>query len=257
MIEDLKSAIRANMTTLFDAAELLASRMYFGPAIHLMIAAREECVKWVLAHCWVHLDRDSRAKIFRHRFKHKAAGIFYFLSGQLQAISFVIAGVELLKEKEPQISEASAALIELLSKRIEDPKSVAKSIPSSLYAGLPNESKEITAKRDAAVKKLVDDAEELRHNSIYVDFDEALQICGQPNSFTQSDYEKVKKDVILAMFHIDKLSGLQPNADVLHSTFPEWKDEYEKSIRDLASRIDDEKQDQWRTSDDSSDEEQS
>jgi hypothetical protein len=155
----------------------------------------------------------------------------------------------LLKEKEPQISEASAALIELLSKKIEDPKSIAKSI-ASLFAGLPNESKEVAAKRDAAVKKLVDDAEELRQNSIYVDFDEALQICGQPNSFTKSDYEKVKKDVILAMFHIDKLSGLHPNADVLHSTFPEWKDELEKSLRDLASRIDDEKQNQGRTSDD-------
>src|SRR5215813_9129373 len=103
MSEDLKSAIRANITVLFDAAELLASRTYFGPAIHLMIAAREECVKWVLAHCWVHLDPDWRTKIFRHQFRHKATGIFYFLSGQLHAINFLIGGLELLKEKEPQI----------------------------------------------------------------------------------------------------------------------------------------------------------
>jgi hypothetical protein len=79
----------------------------------------------------------------------------------------------------------------------------------------------------------------MRQNSIYVDFDQALKIGGQPQEFKKEDYEKVRRDVILARYHIDKLSGLDPAKDVLHSTFPEWKEELEKSLRDLAGRLQD------------------
>jgi hypothetical protein len=203
-----------------------------------MMAAREECAKWILLHCWTHLDQNSRIRIFNHRCKHTTAGVFYFLSGQLQAIDFAIGGLELLKKKDPQISEASAALIDLLPKTIGDPESIAKAIASALHlAGDPNESKEAAAKREAGLKKLVDEAEELRQNSIYVDFNEDLQICGQPKSVTKDDYLKTEKDVVLAIFHIDKLSGKNPSTDVLHSTFPEWKEELENSLKKLATRL--------------------
>lgn len=108
---------------------------------------------------------------------------------------------------------------------------------------MPNEAKEITEKREIAVTKLIDDAERMRQNSIYVDFDQALNVYGQPQNFVNNDYEKVRKDVILAKYHIDRLSGLSPNKDVLHSTFPDWKDELEESQKDLASGIADAKAD--------------
>ena len=89
---------------------------------------------------------------------------------ELQAIDFVVGGIELLKAKDPQISRAAAALIDHLSEAMEDPQSIAKSIVSSLHlTGSPGEAKEVTTKREAALKKLVDDAEKLRTNSIYVD----------------------------------------------------------------------------------------
>jgi AbiV family abortive infection protein len=236
--KDIKSAIRSNIASLFDSAELLASKEYYGPAIHLMMAAREECAKWILIYCWAHLDRNSRAKVFSHDFKHKTGGVFYFLSGQLQAMDFVVGGLELLKNKDPQISEATAALIGLLSKTLDSPESIAKSVVDSFhFRGQPDEPKEITAQREAAFKKLVDDAEALRQNSIYVDFDPTLSVSGQPANFDKDDYAKIRTDVILAKYHIDKLAGLDPSKDILHSTFPEWKDELEKSLQDLTNRL--------------------
>lgn len=238
MSEDLKSMIKLNITSLFDAAELLVSKDHFGPAIHLMMGAREECVKWILVHCWGHLDQSSRAKIFSHAFKHKTAGIYYFMSGQLQAIDFAVGGLELLKQKDPQISEACAALIELLPKALGGPESIAKTIMSSLHnAGPPGESKEMAEKRTAALAKKVDDAEKLRQNSIYVDFDQGLQVSGRPQDFKKDDYDRMKKDVILAKYHIDKLSGLEPSKEILHSTFPEWNDELEESLKELAESL--------------------
>jgi AbiV family abortive infection protein len=238
MTEELKSAIRLNIASLFDAAELLSQKKYYGPAIHLMMAAKEECVKWILVNCWDHLDQSTRNKVFSHEFKHKTAGIFYYMSGQLQAIDFAIGGLELLKANEPQISKATAALIDLLPKAIDDPQSIAKTIISSLHlVGSSDETKEVTAKREAALKKMVDDAEKLRTHSIYVDFGQALQISGQPLQFKSDSYNNVKKEEIVARFHIDKLSGLNPSKNVLHSTFPEWKDELEKSLEKLAIKI--------------------
>jgi hypothetical protein len=240
MDQDIKAAIRLNITSLFDSAELLASREYYGPAIHLLMAAREECVKWILVYCWAHLDEKSRTKIFSHEFKHKTSGIFYFMSGQLQALDFVIGGIELLKTKDPKLGKVSARLISLLPGTIDDPDSIAKSIRDSLsYADSSSETEETKTKREAALKKLVDDAEELRQHSIYVDFNSALTINGQPQNLKKEDYEKIKKDVILARYHIDKLSGLNPKKDVLHSTFPEWKEELEKSLRKLSSDLED------------------
>lgn len=102
MPEETKFAIQRNITSLFDAAELLASNEYYGPAIHLMMAAREESVKWMLVHCWSHLDQNTQEKIFRHDFKHRTSGIFYFLSGQLQAMDFFVGGLALLKDKVPK-----------------------------------------------------------------------------------------------------------------------------------------------------------
>jgi hypothetical protein len=64
-----------------------------------------------------------------------------------------------------------------------------------------------------------------------------MKICGQPHDFTNKDYDKIKKDVIVSRFHINKLSGLNPSKDVLHSTFPEWKDELEKSLKDLTLKL--------------------
>jgi AbiV family abortive infection protein len=246
MPEDIKSVIRSNIGSLFDAAELLASKGYYGPAVHLMMAAREEGVKWILVFCWSHLDQDTRAKIFSHDFKHKTAGIFYFLSGQLDAIDFAIGSLELLKEEEqPHVREAVDRLIELLPEAIKDDgESLAKTIISSLHhSGVPNEAPDITEKRKKALAKLVADAEQMRQNSIYVDFDQALQIGNRPQNFKKDDYDKVKRDVVLATYHIDKLSGLNPSRDVLHSLFPEWKDELEKSLRDAATRIKAAKQD--------------
>lgn len=240
---ELKSAIRLNITSLFDDADILATREHYGSAIHLMMAAREESVKWILVHCWVYLNQDTRNKIFNHKYKHKTADIFYFMSGELHAIDLVVGALALLKDKEPQVGESIAALIDLLPKRIFYPKTIAISITSLLHSGLPNEAIEIKEKQKIALANRIAEAEKLRQNSIYVDFDQALNIGARPQSFNKDDYEKIRKDVILAIYHIDKLSGLNPNNEVLHSTFPEWKDELETNLKELASRLADEKRD--------------
>jgi AbiV family abortive infection protein len=171
MDDDLKSIIRSNISSLFDSAELLSSKGYYGPAVHLMMAAREECVKWILVYCWQHLDEGSRAKIFSHGFKHKSAGIFYFMSGQLQAFDLMAGGMELLKAKDPQLGEVSARLLEIFAEELSDPKSMADNLMSSLYK-LEGAPEDVQAKHKAALTKSADDAEKMRQNSIYVDFDQ-------------------------------------------------------------------------------------
>ena len=236
MSEDTKSAIHKNITSLFDAAELLASKEYYGPAIHLMMAAREESVKWMLVHCWEHLDQKTKTKIFRHEFKHRTVGIFYFLSGELHAMDIVAGALELAKDKDPEIGKA-AELIEKLPKATDDPKHIAETIVASLHY-IPDDTEESQrAEIEEALKKSADADEKLRQNSIYVDFDSALKIEGGPQDYKKKDYENIKRNVVLAKYHMDKLAGLNPSKDVLHATFPEWKAELEKSIEKYAARL--------------------
>lgn len=35
---------------------------FWRSAIHLMMVAREESVKWILVHCWVYLNDDLKKK---------------------------------------------------------------------------------------------------------------------------------------------------------------------------------------------------
>jgi AbiV family abortive infection protein len=240
MSEETQLAIQQNITSLFDAAELLVSNKYYGPAIHLIMAAREESVKWMLVHCWDHLDQNTQAKIFRHDFKHRTSGIFYFLSGQLQAMDLFVGALELLKDKNNEISDDATLLIENLPKTIDDRKNISETIMISLQS-VQDESEEIRLKRDQAIKDSVDAAETLRQNSIYVDFDRDLKIKGAPQQYGKNDYLKIRRDVVLAKYHMDKLAGLNPNKDVLHSTFPEWKAELEERLRDLARSFADNK----------------
>jgi len=51
MTEDTKTIIKENIDSLIESADELAAKEHYGPAIHLMMAAREECVKWILVHC--------------------------------------------------------------------------------------------------------------------------------------------------------------------------------------------------------------
>jgi hypothetical protein len=93
-----------------------------------MMAAREEAVKWMGVYSLEYLNQDTRSKIFRHEFKHESAGVFYFLSGALHAIDFVAGGLEILKEKDPEISDATETLLQVLSKKIDDPAQIAEAM---------------------------------------------------------------------------------------------------------------------------------
>jgi AbiV family abortive infection protein len=236
LIDDLRSTIRSNVSSLFESAEILSSRGYYGPAVHLMMAAREECVKWVLIYCWDHLDNASRTKIFSHEFKHRSASIFYFMSGQLNALDFAAAGMELLTAKDPQFDEVGARFRQILVERQKDPESLADNLMSSLHK-LDDAPKDIQEKHKVALTKLVDDAEKMRQNSIYVDFDKDLNVIAHPRDFGKDDYDRLKKDVILARFHIDQLAGHNPDKSILHSIFPEQKGELEQALKKLAADI--------------------
>jgi len=200
-MEQVLRAIQKNIESLFDAAEILASGKYHGPAIHLMMAAREEGAKWITLHCWEHLDEDVRNQVFRHDFKHKAAGVFQFLSGELQAIDYAIGAFELLKERSPELAGDIEMIIQYLPRMssIDGQKKLANVITMTLSNfGQPDETDDITQKRKAALRRLVDEGETIRLKSIYVDFDRGLKITGEPNNFTQEDYKKIKKSVVLA-----------------------------------------------------------
>lgn len=99
----------------------------------------------------------------------------------------------------------------------------------------PDESEEITKKRRDALRRLVDEGETTRQKSIYVDFDGSLEITGEPSNFTQADYQKIKRDVVLAKYYIDKVIGLDPNKEILYAVFPEWRTEIDKGLAELAN----------------------
>jgi len=149
----------------------------------------------------------------------------------------VVGGLELVKDKAPEVDKLSARLDQLMIDKIDNPKSIAKAINSSSYSSAPNKSPETIAKQQEAFTKLVNDAERVRQNSIYVDFDHDLKVVARPHNFKKSDYDTIRRDVVLAKYHIEKLSGLKPSKEVLYSTFPEWKGELEKSIKELASSL--------------------
>ncbi|WBL82788.1 AbiV family abortive infection protein [Bradyrhizobium xenonodulans] len=235
--KDAEATIETNIRRLFDSAELLAAKSFYGPAIHLMMAAREESVKWMLVHCWEFLERESRSKIFRHDFKHEKAGIFHFLSGKLQALDFAVGALELLREREndPEVREATSVVIEHLPTVLsDDPKDLAEVITKSLYS-MSDNSGELRLKQQ--LKDSIDASEKLRLNSIYVDFDQELGVKNDPGKLQVDEYKKIRSDVLLAKFHIDKLAGRNPDKSELYSAFPDWKHDLEKSLADLAKRL--------------------
>jgi hypothetical protein len=77
----------------------------------------------------------------------------------------------------------------------------------------------------------------MRQNSIYVDFDKNLNVIAHPRNFGKDDYDRLKKDVILARFHIDQLGGQNPDKSILNSIFPEKKGELEQALKKLAADI--------------------
>lgn len=107
---------------------------------------------------------------------------------------------------------------------------------TSLHS-VPGESEENRLQREQAIENSIDTAETLRQNSIYVDFDRDLKIKGAPQKYGKANYVKIKRDVVLAKYHMDKLAGLNPSKDILHSTFPEWKAELEGRLQDLANGL--------------------
>lgn len=54
------------------------------------------------------------------------------MSGQLHSIDLVFGALELLKDNDPKISGAAAAIINLLSERMFNQESIAKAIFSCL-----------------------------------------------------------------------------------------------------------------------------
>jgi hypothetical protein len=239
-MELVLNAVRKNVESLFDVAEILAARKHYGPAIHLMMASREEAVKWIALHCWEHLDCDTRSQIFRHEFKHKAAGVFHFLSGELQAIDYAIGAFGLLKERSPEFERDTSTIIRYLPRLSStgDSKKLASVITGSLSNyQRPDEPDGVIQKRKAALRGVVDKSETTRQKSIYVDFDQRLEITGGPTDFTQADYEEVKKDVIVAKYYIDKMIGLDPDKETLYAVYPEWRGEIEKGLANLANDL--------------------
>jgi hypothetical protein len=53
----------------------------------------------------------------------------------------------------------------------------------------------------------------------------------------KDDFEKIRLDVVLAKFHIDKLLERNPDKNMLYSSFPDWKKELEKDLANLAARL--------------------
>lgn len=235
------TTIQENVVSLFDAAELLALKAYYGPAIHLMMSAREELVKWITLHCWEHLDKGTRSQIFRHEFKHKAAGVFHFLRGELEMVDFAIGAVSLIKERNPKIDQETDTVIADLPtlQSIVDPRRLADVIIRSLTMFHEvGELMEVWNKRKEDMKRRIDEAELIRQNSIYVDFNSNLEIAGEPKKFAEGDYRTIKKDVLLAKYYIEKLSGSEPSKEILYDIFPELKDEIEKMLAELKIKLD-------------------
>ncbi len=204
------------------------------------MAAREEAAKWIAVHCWDFLDDKIRNQIFRHEFKHKAAGVFYFLSGELHAIDFAIGAFQLIQERSPELGISVQQAIQYFPKAhsADNPKKLADVITRALTSyENADDSPEITKKKRIATERAVDEAETMRQKSIYVDFDSVFEITGDPNTFGPDEYERIKKDVIVAKYYIEKLSGLEPNKDILYQEYPEWKQEIEENLKKLASEL--------------------
>jgi AbiV family abortive infection protein len=169
MANSTLNTIQKNIESLFNAAELLASNSYYGPAIHLMMAARKESVKWITLHCWKYLATDTRAQVFRHDFKHKAAGVFPISARRTGNARFCYRCSVIEKIRNPEIED---------------------------------------------------------------------EVVAEPSGFNRNDYDSIRKDVTVAKYYVDKLSGLEPSKEILYDIFPESRKEIEERLAELANKLD-------------------
>jgi AbiV family abortive infection protein len=215
-----------NISRVSKCAELLAAKRQYGPAIHLMMAAREECVKWIVLYCWEHLDSSTKRKLYNHMFKHELGGIFHFLSGRLEVAELFAAMTESLRGRDPEWDKAASAVASFLHDVTEnfDPESLSEQIQEYLY-GIDRTG------YDDQYKEWIIKLERDRTGSIYVDFDQQFHIARSPSSFKLSHFKRYRNDVALARYYIDRLRGRRPNREILYRLIPKWKSELKDNLR--------------------------
>jgi AbiV family abortive infection protein len=228
----VSNQILKNLKRLIECADILAQHKHYGPAIHLALAAREEAVKWLVLFAWEYLDQRIKGRIYNHLLKHELAGLFYYLSGKIQASEFVTTGLALLARRDSdKLRDAN-----LISEHIwnefhpRDPKCLAAEITHFMFVM-------DRSKYEGALKDSLKLTERKRTASIYVDFGTDYKVEMSPASFKASDYRSYRRDVLLAQYYIQELLGRRPDRKILHQLFPEWKKEFRDSIAKLRARL--------------------
>lgn len=218
-----------NISRLFRCAELLAAKRQYGPAVHIMMAAREECAKWIVLHCWNHLDRDIRRKLYNHMFKHELGYIFHFLSGRMQMGEMASAGLEALMGRDPEWDKSASVVAAYIQDKSNnyDQKRLAEQITIFL-----NDADRTQASKDLQKNDILS-LERDRTGSVYVDVNERLIITADPFAFKFKAYKRYRDHVLLARYYIDRLRGRRRNKRVLHHLFPRWKSETRNFVKGL------------------------
>jgi len=229
----LSKLVYKNIGNLFMSAEKLAKTKTYGPATHLMLAAREECVKWILLHCWDYIDGSIKKKVYRHEFKHEAVVVFYTLIAQVAVVEFSRMATKEIIKLDGRLAE-SFQLIALGTSSIfsvTDPQRIANQINGIFVEG-DGQSHEIE------LMDVLRDDEDERQASIYVDFDSTLSETGGPHKLRKRSYEKYKGDVLLARYYVDRCAGQQPNISKLFRVVPTLKPLLTKLLNAFKLHID-------------------
>jgi AbiV family abortive infection protein len=229
--DDVSASLLKNISRLTTSAELLASRRKFGPAVHLVMAAREECAKWIILHCWDFLESRTKTRIYNHMFKHELAGIFHFLSGRIQVADILNAGFAHLQGRDPEWDKSAQVVGRYLLDMTQN--LTAKSMAEQINIFLQLDRTGHEDRYRSAVKKNESD----RTSSIYVDFDERFNVAVSPDSFGRKEYKRFRNDVMIARYYIDRLRGRNPDRKSLVRAIPKWNAEVRDFVRGLKAHF--------------------
>ncbi|QJP14339.1 hypothetical protein G3545_12210 [Starkeya sp. ORNL1] len=170
------SALSENIDLLLYESYLSACRRNFSLSVHLSITCREECSKFLITFCEEYLPTEVFRRRFQHLHKYKVASAHWFILGGISVIySIDRASGEFGTEARGDIR----ALVDYLPAVVgwNNPNSAATAIMSVL------ESKD-DAGRELEFKEKYSDTERDRVQSIYVDYDEKLNIISSPSDMT-------------------------------------------------------------------------
>jgi len=231
--EDASKLLLLNIARLVSCAELLARKRKYGPAVHMMIAAHEECAKWIALFCWNHLEDRTKRRIYNHIFKHDLGGLFYYLTGRHQIARFVATGTKHLKGRDPKWDEAALIVSRHLFDETEryDARRLSVHINKILYG------EDRTKTNKDLYEAHFRATERDRTGSIYVDFDKDLQVVLSPEKFGLCRYRDYKRKVLIARYYIDRLRGRRRSGTYLYRVNPRWEAEVKQFVSVLNKRL--------------------